>query len=116
MGVLFTPLAETDLEEIGDYIALDNPTRALSFIREIRAQCQKIGKSPLAYRARVELGDEIRSCPFGNYVPNPVDRANRLWGRCAAFAAAREMKPKMVATPLQSFPIAIELLRSSHRD
>ena len=48
MGVLFTPLAETDLEDIGDYIAQDNPARALSFIQEIRAQCQKIGKSPLA--------------------------------------------------------------------
>ena len=68
MGVLFTPLAETDLEEIGDYIAPDNPARALTLIQEIRAQCQKIGKSPLAYRARPELGDEIRSCPFGNYV------------------------------------------------
>ena len=55
MGVLFTPLAETDLEDIGDYIAQDNPTRALSFIQEMRAQCQKIGKSPLAYRARPEF-------------------------------------------------------------
>ena len=68
MGVLFTPLAETDLEEIGDYIAQDNPARALTFIQDIRAQCQKVGKSPLAYRARPELGDDIRSCPFGNYV------------------------------------------------
>jgi len=68
MGVLFTPLAETDLEEIGDYIAQDNPARALTFIQDIRAQCQKVGKSPLAYRARPELEDGIRSCPFGNYV------------------------------------------------
>jgi toxin ParE1/3/4 len=68
MGVLLTPLAETDLEEIGDYIALDNPTRALTFIQEIRLQCQKIGRSPLAYRARPELGEGIRSSPFGNYV------------------------------------------------
>lgn len=68
MGVLFTPLAETDLEEIGDYIAQDNPARALTFIQEIRAQCQKIGKSPLACRVRPEPGDKIRSCPFGKYV------------------------------------------------
>lgn len=68
MGVLFTPLAETDLENIGDYIAQDNPARALTFIQDIRAQCQKVGKSPLAYRARPELGDDIRSCLFGNYV------------------------------------------------
>lgn len=68
MGVLFTPLADTDLEEIGDYIAQDNPACALTFIQEIRAQCQKIGKSPLAYRACPEFGGEIRSCPFGSYV------------------------------------------------
>lgn len=68
MGVLFTPLAETDLEEIGDYIAQDNPTRALTFVQEIRAQCQRISKSPMAYRARPELGDSIRSFALGNYV------------------------------------------------
>ena len=28
------PLAELDLEEIGDYIARDNPARAVSFIRD----------------------------------------------------------------------------------
>ena len=37
MGVLFTPLAETDLEVIGDYIAQDNPARALTFIQEMSA-------------------------------------------------------------------------------
>ncbi len=32
-----SPIAEFDLEEIGDYIARDNPSRAVSFVREIRA-------------------------------------------------------------------------------
>ena len=36
MRAHFTPQAEIDLEEVGDYIALDNPARAVSFIREIR--------------------------------------------------------------------------------
>ena len=39
MRCRFSPLAELDLEEIGDYIARDNPPRALSFIEEIRARC-----------------------------------------------------------------------------
>ena len=30
MGAHFTPQAEIDLEEIGDYIALDNPKRAVA--------------------------------------------------------------------------------------
>jgi plasmid stabilization system protein ParE len=37
-----TPQAEIDLEEVGDYIALDNARRAVSFIREIRQHCEKI--------------------------------------------------------------------------
>lgn len=66
-GVVY-PAGRDGREEIGDYIARDNPARALTFTQEIRAQCQKIGESPLAYRARPEFGDEIRSCPFGDYV------------------------------------------------
>ena len=42
MRAYLTPQAEIDLEEIGDYIALDNPKRAVSFIREIRQHCEKI--------------------------------------------------------------------------
>jgi toxin ParE1/3/4 len=63
-----TPLAEQDLEAIGDYIAADNPTRAVSFIRELRAQCQRIAANPPGYRLRPELGDDIRSCAHGTYV------------------------------------------------
>ena len=68
MRVTFSPLAERDLESIGDYIAADNPPRALSFIAELRTQCAAIAKAPLAYRARPELGEGIRSCAHGNYV------------------------------------------------
>jgi toxin ParE1/3/4 len=42
MRAHLTPQAEIDLEEIGDYIALDNPKRAVSFIREIRQHCERI--------------------------------------------------------------------------
>lgn len=33
MRACFTPQAEIDLEEIGDYIAVDNPNHAVSFIQ-----------------------------------------------------------------------------------
>ena len=68
MRVIFTRLAERDLEDIGDYIARDNPRRALSFILELRRQCGKIAEAPQAYRRRPELGEGIRSCAHGNYV------------------------------------------------
>jgi toxin ParE1/3/4 len=68
MQCVFSPLAEHDLEEIGDYIARDNPSRAVSFIREIREQCAKITAMPLAAPVRHELGEGIRMVPFGHYL------------------------------------------------
>lgn len=68
MRIIITPLAEHDLESIGDYIARDNPARAITFVRELRAQCERIASNPLGYRQRQELGDSIRSCAHGNYV------------------------------------------------
>lgn len=65
---LVSPLAEQDLESIGDYIALDNPYRALTFIAELRSQCAKIAAAPKAFRTRPELGENIRSCAYGNFV------------------------------------------------
>ena len=38
MKVIFTKQAENDLEQIADFIALDNPIRALSFIKRVRAK------------------------------------------------------------------------------
>jgi hypothetical protein len=42
MRCIFTEEAGKDLETIADYIALDNPARAVSFIQEIRARCSRI--------------------------------------------------------------------------
>jgi len=68
MRLSFSPLAEQDLEFIGDYIAADNPARALTFVLELQEQCQRIARNPLGYRARPELGEGLRSCAHGNYV------------------------------------------------
>ena len=68
MQLLITPLAASDLEEIGDYIAQDNPARAGSFVAELRSQCEKICLNPAGYRRRPELSDDLRSCAHRNYV------------------------------------------------
>jgi toxin ParE1/3/4 len=68
MRAHFTPQAETDLEEIGDHIALDNPRRAVSFIQEIRQHCEKIADGPHGYVPRPDLGEAIRICAHGNYL------------------------------------------------
>ncbi|ENZ94836.1 type II toxin-antitoxin system RelE/ParE family toxin [Xanthomonas fragariae] len=41
--------AEDDLERIGDYIAQDNPHRALSFVRELREKCMELASTPQAF-------------------------------------------------------------------
>jgi toxin ParE1/3/4 len=68
MQLLITPLAACDPEEIGDYIAQDNPVRARIFVVELRAHCEKICLNPAGYRRRPELSDDLRSCASGNYV------------------------------------------------
>ncbi|HNE26656.1 MAG TPA: type II toxin-antitoxin system RelE/ParE family toxin [Pseudomonadales bacterium] len=47
MRLVFTPLAEQDLEAIADYIAIDSPLRALSFVQELRTQCKRIAPQPI---------------------------------------------------------------------
>jgi toxin ParE1/3/4 len=42
MIVYLSAEAESDLESIGDYIAQHNPERAVSFIRELRGQCEQL--------------------------------------------------------------------------
>ncbi|MBV5274125.1 MAG: type II toxin-antitoxin system RelE/ParE family toxin, partial [Lamprocystis purpurea] len=54
-----------DLEEIADYIARDNPRRALSFVRELRDRCKKIASFPNAARLRPELGEGVRTVSYG---------------------------------------------------
>ena len=44
--IIFSPEAEADLESIGDYIALDNPSRALSFTQQMRAACTELAEHP----------------------------------------------------------------------
>ncbi len=60
--------AERDLGEIADWIAEDNPRRAVSFIQEIRAEFLRIGDAPLQYQLRPEIGEEARLAVVGRYV------------------------------------------------
>ena len=94
MSAYFTHQAAIDLEEIGDYIALENPAsyrtvasqnspgnmkvqesvltamrkRAVRFIHEIRQHCEQIADGPTRYIERPDLGEAIRICVHGNYL------------------------------------------------
>lgn len=69
MKLIFTDAAEEELEAIGDYIARDNPDRALSFVRELRKDCVLLTtmpkRHPLLSRHRAS---GIRRRVHGNYL------------------------------------------------
>uniref|UniRef100_UPI003F497EA2 type II toxin-antitoxin system RelE/ParE family toxin n=1 Tax=Cupriavidus necator TaxID=106590 RepID=UPI003F497EA2 len=66
--VHLTPLAEAELEAIADYIARDNPRRALSFIQELRDRCLSLADMPLAFPLVPRYEDRgIRHRVHGNY-------------------------------------------------
>jgi toxin ParE1/3/4 len=46
MIIVITAPAELDLVAIGDWIAKDNPARALSVVRELRHACKTIVDLP----------------------------------------------------------------------
>ncbi|AMG56504.1 type II toxin-antitoxin system RelE/ParE family toxin [Pantoea vagans] len=68
MKLGISPLAEQDIEAIGDYIAQDNPVRAVSFMEELYQQCLLIAESPVIYKERPELGRSVRTCVYGRYL------------------------------------------------
>jgi plasmid stabilization system protein ParE len=65
---IITDRAEANLEEIADYIAVDNLDRAFSFTRELRERCHRIPKTPLAAPLAPEFGEGIRKLVHGRYL------------------------------------------------
>ncbi len=58
---------EGDLDDIADYIAQDNPIRAVTFIQDIRTKFFDIQRSPQIYQLRPDIGEEARMATYGNY-------------------------------------------------
>ena len=61
--------AERDLEHVGDWIARDNPARAITFIEEIRRACIDLTDFPERFPlvARYE-SQGVRHRAIGNYL------------------------------------------------
>lgn len=49
MKIIFSERAVSTLERIGDYIAEENPERALSFVQELRAKALALAEFPKAF-------------------------------------------------------------------
>ena len=87
MIVVLTREAEDDLERIGDFIARDNPDRAVTYVQELTAQCRSLSEAPRAFpiiMRHAHLG--IRRRIYGNYLifyrigPDQIDVLHILHG------------------------------------
>ncbi len=69
MKVLFSEPAASELEAIADWIAKDDPARAVSFVSDLRTACLDIGSRPIAYPfIEHRRNDGIRRKVQGNYL------------------------------------------------
>ncbi|MBP8277278.1 MAG: type II toxin-antitoxin system RelE/ParE family toxin [Novosphingobium sp.] len=76
--LIILPAAKADLIEIGDFIAQDNPARALSFVAEIEAKMLQAAERPESFPARDEVHEELRSVRHGRYLIFFLDAGNEV--------------------------------------
>lgn len=62
------PRAESDLVEIWQFIARDDPRAADRQLDRIEAQCQLLASNPRLGRLRPEIADDARAWVVGRYL------------------------------------------------
>lgn len=67
MNLVYLEDALTDIGEIGDYIAEDDPDQARRFLGSLREFIATIADNPRRFRLRSEWGKSVRAANFGNY-------------------------------------------------
>ena len=65
---VLTQQAESDLDEIWDYVAEDSTDNAGSLIDRITERFVILAEQPLIGCSRSELAPDLRSFPVGNYI------------------------------------------------
>lgn len=69
MKVVFTRQAENDLESIADFIAADNPERAVSFVCDLRHSCLSLADMPEAFPLAQRYKEaDVRRRVHGNFL------------------------------------------------
>jgi len=77
--VVITDAAEADLDVIADFIALDSPRRAATFVRELLDAALRLGDYPTAYPFVPGYEDRgVRRKPYGNYLVFYAIRHDRI--------------------------------------
>ena len=93
--LIILPAAKADLIEIGDFIAQDNPARALSFVAEIEAKMLQAAERPESFPARDDVHTGLRSARHGRY---PVRASVR--GRGQSVPRPQAATPRPPAFPV----------------
>ena len=62
------PAARADIQDIGRYIAEDNPERAMSFVDELEAKTMQVAERPLSFPSRDDISPGLRSAAHGRYL------------------------------------------------
>lgn len=65
--MILSPRARQDLTDIGDWIARDDPDRAITFVQELRAACRDLATFPRAYPPCPRFGPAARRRNHGAY-------------------------------------------------
>ena len=68
MRVELSRFIEGDLEDIGDWIAQDNPRHAVLFLQQFREAFRTIAQNPFHYQLRPDIGEDARLAVVGRYV------------------------------------------------
>lgn len=64
----FSSAARKDMTDIFDYIAMDNPRAARSFLDKLKVACQRLSQFPDMGVIRDELAPGVRCIPFASYL------------------------------------------------
>lgn len=78
MKVSLTPKAQSDLREIGRWIARDNRPRSKTYVREIRLKCLALGQHPERSPIVVQQREPVRRAVHGSYAIFYVVRSERV--------------------------------------
>ena len=66
--IVISRRARSDLKDIADFIAADDPKRAVSFIAELRTRCRSLSKTPMQGRPAPDIALDLRILVFRSYV------------------------------------------------
>ena len=94
--LLLSPRAAIDLEEIGEYIARDDPVRAAGFVAELEAKCRAVAETPEIYPARTDLAPGLRMAVHGRYLVLYRDRPDENAVRIERVVHGSRNLPRLV--------------------